>query len=233
MAASDAAQASYDGFSRILEQYNNPLGFSGSFRTIQFDLAKFLGHELFVTFFAHLIREERWEIVADLLDREIFVSNPSDGRPRAVPFTEVSEYVQLLQLRNERLRLNRTSLHADVLNERHSQGRIGATTSIRDFTAADFFLYLRAAAAARPAGHGFDWRPWSVLYLRETPPFLHNIALRRVADRLLRPLGVADIDSLPELLGKRAPQVGALFRQRGGLWHYPLADLDIDSIGSR
>lgn len=232
MDAGDAARAIYSGFSHILSQYEKPLGFSGHYLRIEFDLAKFLGHELFVTQFAHIIREERWEIVGDLLDRGIFVSNPADGRPRAMPFTDVSKYVELLDHRKRRLRLNRMSLHADILNQRHSEGTIGDTTPMQDLVAADFFLYLRAAAAAGPTDSGFDWRPWSVPYMRETPPFLHNVTLRREAERLLHPLGVADIDVLRELLAHRAPRVGALYGQ-GGFWRYPLADFDVSDIGSR
>jgi len=232
LGAGDAAGAVYDGFSRILEQYNLPLGFSGPFLQIRFDLAKFLGHELFVTLFGQLIREERWEIVSDLLDREIFVPNPSDGRPRLMPFNEVSEYVKLLDLRSERLTPHRVSVHSDLLNQRHSDGRIAATTPMREFMAADIFLNLRAVADAGVNDHGFDWRPWSMPYMQEPPMFLHRIALRREAERLVRPLGVADIGALRELLARHAPRLGNFFGRRT-LWHNPLAQFDPNVIGSR
>jgi hypothetical protein len=79
MGAAAAARAACEAFTDVLELYNKPRGFSGSYLRIEFDLAKFLGHELFVTLFAHLIREECWDIVGDLLERDIFVPNPSDG----------------------------------------------------------------------------------------------------------------------------------------------------------
>lgn len=233
MNAGESARAVHEEFSRVLEQYNTPRGFSRPHYEIEFDLAKFLGHELFVMLFSHLIREGRWELIGDLLDRGIFLSNPSDGRPRAVPFTKVSEYVRLLDHRNNRLNLRRASLHAEILKQRHTEGGIGSTTPMHEFTAADFFLYLRGAATASPADHGFDWRPWSVLYFREEPSFLHNIELRREAEQLLRPLGVASIDTLRELFRNRAPKVREMFSRHAVPWDYPLARLDTNAIGSR
>src|SRR5262249_9623763 len=139
--------------------------------------------------------------------------NPSDGRPRTMPFTEVCQYVRLLEHRNSRRKLNRVSLHADILNGRHSEGRIGDTTPMRDFVVADFFLHLRAATAAGPTDRGVGWYPWSLIYLQEVPSFLHNIELRRQAERLLRPLGVADIAALRELCASHALRVDKLLGQ--------------------
>lgn len=232
MNAAGAARAVYEGFSNIVQLYDTPLGFSGAFLEIQFDLAKFLGHETFVTLFAHLVREERWDVVSDLLERTIFVPNPSDGRPRAFPFTIVSQYVRLLDTRNERLGHRRMSLHADLLNERHSAGRIAEITPMTDFAAADLFLNLRAAARDGSSQHGFDWRPWGLLYLRQPPRFLHNIGLRREAERLLGALGASDLDGLRGLLARRLPQLGTFYDQRR-LWTNPLADFNPEDVAVR
>lgn len=231
MGAADAARAVYEGFSGVVQLYNKPQGFSGSFLQIEFDLAKFLGHELFVTFFTHLVREECWDIVSDLLDRGIFVANPSDGRPRALPFTTISQYVELFDVRNRRLNLRRISLHADLVNQRHSAGRIGDTAPMGDFVAADLFLNLRAAAAAGPSSHGFDWRPWSLLYLRHAPRFVYNATLRQEAEKLLRPLRLSDIDALRALLAQRLPQQSTFYGRDGWFWHNPLADFNPQSVG--
>ena len=123
--ASEAALALYRGFSGILNRYNVPLGYSGSFRTVDFDFYKFLlGHELFVTLFAFLIREGRWELIADLLEEEIYVENKRGGLPGTVLYDQVSQGVRLLDHRKQRLNLNRISLHADILNERHTNGEL-------------------------------------------------------------------------------------------------------------
>ena len=58
--AVEVAHTLYKGFELLIEKYNLPRGFSGSFRDIDFDYYKFLGHELFVTLFSFLIREKQW-----------------------------------------------------------------------------------------------------------------------------------------------------------------------------
>src|SRR5581483_11177348 len=220
MQAADAAQAIYDGFTGFLDQYTrDPRTGGGPFRPTDFDLAKFLGHELFVTLFAHLIRERRYEIVADLLDRQIVVNNPSGRTTPTVLFTEVDEHVDLLFRREERLKLARTSLHAKLLQDRHTSGPLGEITPMDEFVAADFFLFLRGAASAKDAREIYGWRPWSARYLESEPSFLHNTALRREAERLLRPLGVSDVEALRDLVGNRAPYLVQLFRQ-SGFWAY-------------
>jgi hypothetical protein len=104
LGAAPAARSTYEGFSFILKEYNKPRGISGFIGPFEFDLAMFLGHELFVTFFAHLIGEQEWELVSDLLDREIFVDNPRGGGvSRTIPFTEISRNVQLLDRRKQLL----------------------------------------------------------------------------------------------------------------------------------
>src|SRR5215213_881920 len=71
--ASGAALALYKGLGGVLEHYRPARGFSGVFRETDFDFYRFLGHELFVTLFSFLIREGRWELIADLLEEEIHV----------------------------------------------------------------------------------------------------------------------------------------------------------------
>jgi hypothetical protein len=50
----------YRWFGRIFERYNTPAHFSGASSNVDQDYFKFLGHELFVTVVAFLIREQRW-----------------------------------------------------------------------------------------------------------------------------------------------------------------------------
>jgi hypothetical protein len=71
MNTSNAAFAVYRGFRDIVEHYNPPRNFSGHIETRYFDFYKFIGYELFVTLFSFLIRESRWELIADLLGRVI------------------------------------------------------------------------------------------------------------------------------------------------------------------
>jgi len=63
------------------------------------------------------------------------------------------------------------------LNERHTKGRLAEICPMDQFIAADFFLFLRA---------GFEWRPWSCLYLYEhTPRFIGEAVRKKYAEQIL------------------------------------------------
>ena len=103
MHAADAAISVYKGFDRILESYNPPKGTGGNKRNIDYDFHKFMGHELFVIFFSFLIREDRWSLIADLLEQGIYINNVEGEEAGLVSFDYVSEYIELLERHNSRL----------------------------------------------------------------------------------------------------------------------------------
>ena len=143
MSAEKAAQAMYKGFGSILNLYTFPPEFRGSHHEFDHDLAKFLGHELFVTFFSFLIEDEQWVLIADLLDQDLFArGNDFEQHSVAVPFSQISQYSRLLeQIRKQRLGSGRWSHYADLLNERHTQGELAKLVPIEKFAEADYFYY--------------------------------------------------------------------------------------------
>lgn len=230
--ADDAAHALHDGFSHLLELYRNPLGFSGTFYPSDFDLPRFVGHELFATLCALLVRSARWELLADLLESDLYVKDTERGVPGMVSFTALSDFVRLLQQRNQRLRLGRRLLHADLLNERHTGGMpLALALPMEQFAAGDYFLYLRGQLQPEQAPADVQWRPWSVVYLQHPPRFLVESTQARVARQICRPLGVPDIDSLRARLRERAYALGRFFSDP--FWHDVLDELDPQAIGTR
>lgn len=228
----DACHVLYEGFSHILEQYRNPRGYSGMYYVSDFDLPRFLGHELFVTFNALLVRSARWDLMADLLATELYVTNTDQSVPGMVRFTALSDLVRLLEQRNKRLGLNRRLLHADLLNERHSgNGPLAQVLPMEQVTAGDYFLYLRGQLEPEQAPVHVQWRPWSVVYLEHPPRFLLESTQARAAQKICRPLGVLDIDSLRTRLRERAYALGSFFSDP--FWRDPLDDFVPELIGTR
>jgi hypothetical protein len=210
-------------FYEILERYNPPQGFSGTYNSANLDYFKFIGHELFVTFISFLIRDNRWEIITEILDDSILVKNTPYSRPRSFSFEYISEYIESFQARKMRLKSKRMSLHADLLNERHSNQILGGICPMDQFVSADYFLFLKAE---------FRWRPWSTLYInRHFPNFIIEATRLKYANQLLGPLGVGNIDMLRELLRSRATKLKALYRT--GFWDSGLENFDYSSIGSK
>ncbi len=233
MNAAEAAHALYKGFATVLELYNPRPDFSGAFNSINFDFAHFMGHELFVTLFAILIHDERWDLVADLLDDDLYVININAGRPGIAPFGYLARPVELLGHRNARLRLNRLSLHADLLEKRHTTEDLGQIVPIGQFVDADYFLNLRDRLADPQEQEIFYWLPWSTMLMKNPPRFLVEATRIAQAQRLARSLGVtiADINTFRSQIGAVARWHEKLFTR--GFWHSPMARFDVSMVGSR
>jgi hypothetical protein len=215
--------AIYKNFDHFLNNYLPPRGFSGSYTTIRFDFYKFLGHELFISLLALLIRENKWEFITALLEEGLYVENTSSGTPRIVAVTDISDYIQVLQYRSQRLELNRVSVRADMLNERHTKGELAKIVPMRQFIDADYFLLLR---------HGLEWRPWSTIYLEnQVPRFLLEASRTKYAEQLLRPLSIEDISAFRVRVAESKSMLRQMFTR--SLWFSPLEYFNPNTIGSQ
>jgi len=232
--ATEAGRAMYKGFGGILDLYTfPPPPRSLRYNLYDHDFAKFLGHELFVTFFALLIREERWELISELFEEDLQARKGHCEPAASVPFSKISQSVVSLEVvRRQRLRSNHPSLHADLLNERHTQGDLANSVPMEHFAEADFFLYLRAQVQeAEVPQNPALWMPWSWPYLRQPPRYLREAERIRFAQKLLHPLGIEDISTLRERLQERTVPLTRILTN--GYWPYALAGFNYGTIGSR
>ena len=149
-----------------------------------------------------------------------------------VTYIYASEFLKLLDYRNERLKLNRLSLHADILKGRHEAGDLGELSPWRQFQDADVFLYLRSVFE-QPQEHLWNfWRPWTAVFLRGCPGFLLEATQREKAEQLLKPLGAKDLAGLRRRLKEAAERLHKLFGSRNPFF-YPFANLNPDLIGTK
>ena len=196
--ASDAAMAIYKGFEEILNCYYVPKGHTGSTNPRACDFYRFIGHELFVILFSFLIKEERWEMITELLDEDFYIDNAYDRTADTVSFSYVC--LDLRYLKNQNLS-SHTNRHADLLNERHTQGEIAEIVSMQQFNDADFFLFMRIESNNY---HYLDldldkyWYPWSINYLKKMPQYLIKANSLKYAQKLLKPLDISSVDIFRE-----------------------------------
>lgn len=227
----EVASELYRGFAPIFERYGLPLGFSGTWDKRDFDFYHVLGHEMVVTLFACLLREGRWEVIAELFADRLYVGNhPSGYKDALVDFTFGDHTAEaLMEVGPER---GRMLVHADILNARHTTEPLSSLLPMTDFMAADYLLYLRAelSVAAAP-GRFFEWRPWSALYLREPPRFLYTAERRTSAERISKALGVGEVEVFRQRFSERARRLGSLFDR--GAWRDPVGSFSVRSIASR
>jgi uncharacterized protein YkvS len=218
-------------FGNVFERFNHPRGFSGSFRTSDHDYFKFLGHEMFVTFIAFLLREQRWSILEAILDEPIPLRYmySSDG-PGSVTWVYGSTY--LPSLIDESTKRQRMSLHADFLKERHTTGGLEAVLPIEEFVAADFLLFLLGETRkSDESGWSVGWRPWSVLYLKSTPYFLVSAERKKIAEQMVKVFKLNGTEELKKRILESAANVGQMFSN--GFWLNPIKSEIIARIGTK
>jgi hypothetical protein len=183
--------------------------------------------------FALLIRHDRWPIVSELVEDAIYVDNPENGEGHMKGFEYASDYVHLLDHCNQRLKLQRLSLRADILNQRHTSTSLAELVPTDWLTDADFFLYLRSIFSNEPDEMQFPkfWRPWSTIHSpRGSPRFLQEAVVKRHAQKLLRPLGVSDIERFRALLAEQGRIFERMYNR--GVWTHPVGAFGPDTIGT-
>ncbi len=226
----DSAIEIYHWFGNLFERYNLPDGYTGAYNRADHDFFKFVGHEMFVTFIAFLMREQQWETLARVIDESISMRVPNRGSG-SVDWEYASQHLELLLIESQKR--GRISVHADLLNERHRQGGGLATVlPMQDLVDADYFLFLLGRTLKDDTG--FDkhyWRAWSCLYLGNTPRFIQNSERIRFAERVMKALSISSVEEFKKLLTERGPELAKMFRT--GLWDYPVERSYIDRIGTR
>ncbi len=180
------------------------------------------------------MREGRWNIIAELLNEEVIVKNVRGTE--SYRFDSISSHVRLLEFRKQRLQLDRRSLHADMLKERHEQGELSKLAPLTDFMAADLLLFLRGQLEGKEArSWGAPWAPWSSVYLErgDTPRFLIEARRSSAARQLGQALGVETVEELRTRFAARMQSMNELLRGRSMFWDGPFQNFDPAEIGTR
>lgn len=225
MNTSETALALYRTFDTILKHYND------------FDFYKFIGHELLVTLVSFLIRDNRWATLADILGEQIYIENRVREQAGLVSFGYISKNVGLLGYRNKRLKLDRISTHADILQERHTKGYLAELVPMRQFMEADYFLFLRGEFEKPDISGRQTWKSWSTIFMQgQTPSYLAQAIRKNYAEKLLQPLNIDTIDifrsKLVEL--KTAQRLARIFGDPFYLdLEDPLESFNPQDIGTR
>lgn len=108
---------------------------------LDFDNFKFVVHELFLYALAVFIKHDRLADAKYLLEQQYYLPGNSDhGRNVMVSYVAIRDYLQSLEVRNNRLGLRRLSLRADLLKERCN----GTGIEFRHLMQADFVAFMRA-----------------------------------------------------------------------------------------
>jgi len=229
--AREAAIGLHRGFEGAIAGYFLPRGVGGYEECLEFDFYRFMGHELFVTMIGLMMREDRWETIAELLDRELLVDNHPDGQTRAVGYDYISQEVAELLSRDRLHQKIRHYHHAELLKNRHADGELTRVTSMEEFTAADYLLGLRTEIHRTPGQFLSPWwGSWSCWFLNRVPRFLYEARRREFATRLATVLKVPDISGLRKAVKEHGRHDERTFETAVRI--HPTQRFDVEAIGS-
>jgi hypothetical protein len=234
--AIDAANTLFKSFEYILDRYRKPRGFSGSWKTYEFDLYKFVGQELVTILIGYLMKDERWDLINDLLKKRLHMENHPSGQPDSTVYTGLSDYLPLLDdKRSRRLIKNgqqRTSIHADLLKDRHESMPLSENMTWEEFMDADHFLclysFINSTDRTRP------WWPRTWVYFgSRVPRFVVDSYTKEGAGVLAKALGLESAEELKTKLKAAIERFQkGVSESRNGYMSDPYWGFDFEKIAS-
>jgi hypothetical protein len=155
----DYVQKLHKFFETVAAYLSRPANMT-SYNNWSFDNFYFIIDELFLYTISILLRAGRLRDASELLTQQYYVPDPNNRAGPMWNFTLFNHHASSLDHRNKRLKLNRLSLHADLLEKRSHNSSI----PFADPMQADFVLYLRDVFS-----HGLEqswrgWWPFTLLY---------------------------------------------------------------------
>lgn len=142
-------------FEQCLSSYS-PTQSGGSFYPAQFCAIQFISQELLLHSVAIFLKLEKFNDLNILINTGIIRKNLSRGE--LVQIFDMYEHVEMLdRIRNDRLKLQRASVTADLFKERASSGPI----NFDDLIEADLILFFRAELTNK------HWYPRTIVYIDE------------------------------------------------------------------
>lgn len=131
------------------------------FHDWDWDNFKFIAHESFLLCIGVLLRYERYDLIDYLIKQGYFIDrDESYGVSKMCTYSVFRGHLGSLNYRNDRLSLNRMSVHADLLKERCSDSGI----SFNYLMQADFLLYLNDALQAFNEKRRLQWWPVTLVF---------------------------------------------------------------------
>jgi len=221
----------YENFGRFLKLYDIPDNFQGSFHNEDFDGNKFLVYEMFVSFIGSLIKYDKWELIGQLLSKDLFVDKKHQGGYYS--FEEIRQHIRSLdEVRNSRLKLNEISITADVIKEHFSQEPMSRLLNHQEFMEADFFLYLRSRCHMKKDKYRWSWYPISCVYLDRVPGFIQKSESAEFFSRIMIASGIDDKNIWVEGVKAIKEESLSSFTKMSSLYR-TFYSFDPDRIGTR
>jgi SEFIR domain len=156
-------------FESLIPYLFRPKSFTKPSYEWNWDNFRFIIHEMFLYTVALLLNRERFDVALELMSQGYYVSDTLlDRRDPMQPFSIIYQPTRSLINRNVRLRLNRLSFRADILEQRsHASG-----LTFMSLMQADFVLFFYDSITSLKEERRPGWWPDTLVYYGEyAPPF--------------------------------------------------------------
>jgi len=161
-----------------------------------FDNFKFIIHELFLYIIASLLKYECFEAVAYLLRHHYYLEKEySYGPDNMVLFDIFRPYLKSLEYRNNRLKLNRLSVHADLLSQRSKISGI----AFHQLMQADFVLFIRSSLNSLREEIYQTWWPITLVYIERHRGAFEIFARSQSKEYFNKVKGLFDVKNKEEI----------------------------------
>lgn len=146
-------------FFQSLVPYLSRTDVSIGWKETDFDNFRFIVQELFLYCIAIYVKNERFQAISSLLEKEFYVkANARFGNEVMNSYKIFQTHIQSFKIRNDRLELNRLSLLADILRNRCT----GVSVEFEKLMVSDFILFIRGKVEFPDE---FMWRPDTLVFL--------------------------------------------------------------------
>jgi hypothetical protein len=222
----EAIKTIYNYFSEFLKLCEIPEGFSGSYSEYEFDGFRFIVYEIFVAFVSCLIKYDNWKIIDEIFNYDLFFGRDNKAY---VPFPAINQYNYSLDaFRNQRLKLQRTSIMSDMLKDRFTNSNLSKLLTHRDFMEADYFLFLKSLCRQEK----LCWCPRSCVYLYKTPRYILKSESQFFLNQFIEALSIKNSEDLTKLLKSSFTAYKKCFSNAIFI-DIPLEGFDLDILGTR
>jgi hypothetical protein len=183
------------------------------------DNFRFVIQEMFLYVSGLLLKRERFDLMVQLMSQGYYVGDASgDPYEPMQKFSIIRQPMVSLRYRNERLKLNRLSICADMLEQRsHTSG-----LRLDELMQADFVLFFVDAITSLKENRRARWWPETLVYYRENAPPFEIFARAesvRYFQKICPPIAVESKAELGELFKRFGVQNSPLLLPHWDVFH--------------
>lgn len=212
----------------IYEFFGNLMNFHHEENHSAYD---FLIYEFFVSFIAGLIKYNHWDLIGNILSKDLFVEK--SYTEKYLKYNHISRYIRVLDdIRNKRLSSRRISIMADIIHDRFNNTELSELITHKQFMEADYYLFIRSICENDDDTRFDYWGPRSCVYIEEKAPTYIEMAQRKpILEKLSESVGIED----PNVFINRLESRHMEFRKFYNVFEAdsPLIFFDFNKLGSR